>query len=174
MKPTNVHTRDQFLVDHQCVFVQESRDKDQETKTGNQRGKKPKKGRNLASRTFKTEEKFNLAHIIHNENSYLSYNTTDVVENDAENEYSYSFYDHLDENLNYKIETEYQIETKYAWAHLSCANYMHEIEYTAKSPLKIGKLNPDRFEKACIICCQKNGAGIKCCDENCDVWMHGE
>lgn len=81
------------------------------------------------------------------------------MENDNDN--NYSFYDHMDENLNYKIEPEYQIETKFAWAHLSCSNFILEIEYTPKSPLKVGRINQERFEKACIICCQQNGAGIK-------------
>jgi hypothetical protein len=62
-----------------------------------------------------------------------------------------NFYDSLDDNLNYKIEKEYQIETKYGWAHLSCANFINEIEYTPKSSLKVAKLNPERFSKTCII-----------------------
>ena len=84
------------------------------------------------------------------------------------------FYDHMDENLNYKFEKDHQIETKYAWAHMSWANFIPEIEYTPKSPLKVGRLQYERFIHAWIIWCEKKGAAIKCSQEDWDIWMHGE
>jgi hypothetical protein len=38
---------------------------------------------------------------------------------DNEHDQHFSYYEHMDENLNYKMEEEHKIETKYAWAHLS-------------------------------------------------------
>lgn len=128
-------------------------------------------------RIFKTEKKnITLAVIISHEHSNLASTVAQSQETQEENEHDqhHSYYEHMDENLNYKIEKEHQIETKYAWAHLSWANFILEIEYTPKSPLKIGKLNPERFDHACIICWEKNGAAIKCSQDDCDIWMHGE
>ena len=154
MRPTNVPSRDEFLVKNKCVVIQSSRDADQSKNNSHSRGKKPKKVQNLANRTFKSEEKnATLNNILHQEHLYLvNAPNLEVTEKEAEADSQSSFYDHMDENLNYKIEEKYKLETKYAWAHLSCANFIPEIDYTAKSPLKIGKLTADRFDKACIIC----------------------
>lgn len=57
---------------------------------------------------------------------------------------------------------------------MSCANFIPEIEYTPKSPLKIGRLLAERFEHACIICWEKKGAAIKWSQDDWDIWMHGE
>ena len=51
----------------------------------------------------------------HFANNYHLYQTPQNATIDPHDNY----YDKMDENLNYKIEKEHQIETKYAWAHLS-------------------------------------------------------
>ena len=87
-----------------------------------------------------------LSSIINQEHIFLSHQINNTT-SDERYDPDMNFYDHLDDNLNYKIESQYQIETKYAWAHLSCANFIPEIEYTPKSALKVGKLLNERFEK---------------------------
>ena len=164
MKPTNVLALDEFFKQKFEIWV------------NNTEENKNKKYGSLAGRIFKTEKKnATLASIINYEHNNLStvqttYNTNEENENDNHA----SFYDHMDENLNYRIEKEHLIETKYAWAHMSWANFIPEIEYTPKSPLKIGKLLPERFEHACIIWWEKKGAAIKWSQDDWDIWMHGE
>lgn len=166
MRPTNVLLADEFLVkvtsDHNLMLE----DIDlKEFKV------------NSINRVFRSEKKnATLGAIMNHEHNHFATFPVKKNENISDNEQdaNYSFYDHMDDNLNYKIEKEHQVETKYAWAHLSCANFIIEIEYTPKSPLKIGKLNAERFFKPCIICCQTNGAGIRCAQDDCDIWMHGE
>ena len=121
MRPTNVPSRDEFLVKNKCVIIQSARDAEQNKSTGQNRGKKPKKVHNMANRTFKSEEKnATLSHILHQEHLYLTNAPNlELTDKEAENDAHSSFYDHMDENLNYKIEEEFKIETKYSWAHLS-------------------------------------------------------
>jgi hypothetical protein len=166
MRPTNILLADEFLVkvnsDHNLLL--ENIDL-KEFKV------------NSINRVFRSEKRnATLGAVMNHEHNYFSNNPAKITDAiaDHEQDQNYSFYDHMDDNLNYKIEKEHQVETKYAWAHLSCANFINEIEYTPKSPLKIGKLNAERFFKPCIICCQTNGAGIRCAQDDCDIWMHGE
>ena len=164
MRPTNVLIEDEFLL---------------KVKHDNQNGGFDVKNLKPSAQTrvFKSEKKnATLAAIMNYEHNHFMDTTpakTEATEN-TDNENNFTYYEHMDENFNYKIEKEHQVETKYAWAHLSCANFILEIEYTPKSPLKVGRLNPERFMHPCIICCEKKGAAIKCSDEDCDVWLHGE
>jgi len=166
MKPTNILADDEFLIKIK-----------RDAKNGKEIDPKILKP-SSHYRVFKTEKKnanlktvMNMEHNHFANNAHLYQNTAiDNPVHDPANNY----YDHMDENLNYKIEKEHQIETKYAWAHLSCSNFIHEIDYTPRSPLKVGRLNPERFIKPCIICCQKNGAGIRWSQADWDIWMHGE
>jgi hypothetical protein len=120
MRPTNVHCRDEFFVKNQCVIIQKDRDEDQEDRLASFKSKKSKKGGNNSAKTFKTEEKNStIASIVNQEHGYLRVSEVKVPEDPYENDIHYSYYDHLDENLNFRAEKEFQIETKYAWAHLS-------------------------------------------------------
>lgn len=107
MRPTNVLADDEFLLQQRF----DHGDKDNE---------EIKKGNN--SRIFKTEKKnATLSAILKHEHIHFSNSQPADVEpkTDNEEDQHYSYYDHMDENLNYKIEEEHQIQTKYAWAHLS-------------------------------------------------------
>lgn len=122
------------------------------------------KNNQTSGRTFKSEKRnATLNGVINQEFNHFANTVPKTAgdHDDDEHEQHYGFYEKMDENLNYKIENEHQIATKYAWAHLSCANFIIEIEYTPKSPLKVGKLNPERFSHPCIICCERNGAAIR-------------
>ena len=164
MKPTNVLSEDEFLLKVK-----------KEAKTGEQVDLKSLKPANHY-RIFKSEKKnLNLKSVMNAEHNHFANNAHLYHKDDnAPIDHHDNYYDKMDENLNYQIEKEHQIETKYAWAHLSWANFIQEIDYTARSPLKVGKLNPERFMNPCIIWCQRNGAAIRWSQEDCDIWMHGE
>lgn len=109
MKPTNVLYTDEFLVKQRqgALSIEDN---------------KLKKSGTSGARLFKSEKKnATIGSIMTHEYNHLS--SLQVQKADLEDEkdcdQNCSFYEQLDENLNYKIEKEHQIETKYAWAHLS-------------------------------------------------------
>lgn len=137
MRPTNILNSDEFLVKYRASM----------------NGKDKIVGP-LPNRIFKSEKKnATLAFILNQEHTtFINTTPTTLSQPSADQEDFYAYYENLDTNLNYKLEKEHLYTPKYAWAHLSCANFILEIEYTPKSPLKLGKLIGDRFLKPCIIC----------------------
>lgn len=156
MKPTNILANDEFF-----SKVKEETQKGADIKLETL---KPTPHYKI----FKSEKKnANLKNVLNAEHGLFADQKDKMpVTIDEDPDLNNTFYDQMDENYNYKYEKQHEFTTKYSWAHMSCANFVQEIDYTPKSPLRLGKLNPLRFLKPCIICCQTNGAAIKCTNDD--------
>lgn len=110
MKPTNVLYNDDFLVRvRQEATKGEEFDLKALKPTSHYRiFKSEKKNAN-----FKTVMNMEHNHFANNAHLYQNKNDTSAVDHHD------NYYEKMDENLNYKLEKEHLIETKYAWAHLS-------------------------------------------------------
>ena len=95
-------------------------------------------------------------------------------DNDQKEEDNTLFYLTMDSKLNYKLTKQYFTETHFAWAHLSCASFIEEINYTCRSAVKLNKVKENQFNNICLICKQKHGICVKCSNKECEVFVHAE
>jgi hypothetical protein len=68
-------------------------------------------------------------------------------------------------------------DTLYHWVHHSCAMWMKEPIVTPKTSVNMKKLDFNRFQQGCFICCKKGtstGACVKCNKHECQVYFHVE
>lgn len=69
----------------------------------------------------------------------------------------------------------YQTNTLYEWVHQSCAQWIHEISVTPRTPVKLSKLDQKRFTLQCFICLKKDdGACVQCTYSRCMISFHVE
>jgi hypothetical protein len=127
------------------------------------------------SSIFKTDHKsISLTNILEEERLKLGRESFLEADGSVKEVDNSLFYNTIDQNQNYKLSPEFFTETKFAWTHLSCASFISEVSYTARSAVKLHNLKETRFSHTCIICHQTQGACIKCHDSECQIYFHAE
>ena len=68
-------------------------------------------------------------------------------------------------------------DTLYLWVHHSCAMWMPGPTVTPRTPVRMARLDYQKFNIGCVICGQKGievGAALKCFKPECQIYFHVE
>lgn len=88
-------------------------------------------------------------------------------------------YSHFVQRNEYRLELPDTpvTDSLYHWVHHSCSMWTQGPQITPKTPVKMNRLDFQKFSIGCIICGKKGvniGAAVKCFKQDCQIYFHVE